>query len=227
MAHNGFLFGQFGIQQFDSPTAQLKCIDMRTGQVKWSTNGFGRGGTLLVDDHLLVLSERGDLILAQPNTNAYTELARFLAIPNYFGDTNKCWNTPAVAEGRVYIRSTSFGACYDLAIPALKLDAPMATAGSKLSITVRTVNGTPIGSNRVTQMKVRSSTNVAIAPSQWAQLTNVLALTNGTARATNVDLGPAGPPLFYRRRTEVANHHARNILHRQPANEGRARVHVD
>ena len=38
---------------------------MRTGAVKWSTNNFGHGGTLLVNGHLLVLTEKGDLPAAK------------------------------------------------------------------------------------------------------------------------------------------------------------------
>jgi len=44
VCYQGFLYGQFGIQSFDSPSAQLKCIEMSTGVEKWSTGGFGRGG---------------------------------------------------------------------------------------------------------------------------------------------------------------------------------------
>ena len=57
VCYQGFLYGQFGIQSFDSPSAQLKCIEMRTGTVKWSVTGFGRGATILVDDHILSVTE--------------------------------------------------------------------------------------------------------------------------------------------------------------------------
>src|SRR5204863_3915285 len=124
VARDGFLYGQFGIQSFDSVNAQLKCVEMRTGVVKWSVNGFGRCATLLVDDQLVSLTERGDLVLVKPATNAYTELARFTAIPNYSDPTNKCWNAPAVSDGHVYVRSTAFVANFDLSVPALKFDPP-------------------------------------------------------------------------------------------------------
>ena len=114
VAYQGFLYGQFGIQQFDSPTAQLKCVDLRTGAVKWSSNGFGRGGTILVDNHLLVIGETGQLVLVEPNPAAYTEVARLAAIPNYNPNTNKCWNSPAVCDGRVYVRSTALAACFEI-----------------------------------------------------------------------------------------------------------------
>ncbi|PYI82748.1 MAG: alcohol dehydrogenase, partial [Verrucomicrobia bacterium] len=92
VCYQGCLFGQFTP---DDASAQLRCLDMRTGALKWAANGFGRGSVLLVDDHLLVITERGDLVLAEPNTNAYTEVTRFLAMPDFHTDTNKCWNAPA------------------------------------------------------------------------------------------------------------------------------------
>jgi outer membrane protein assembly factor BamB len=197
VAHQGFLYGQFGIfSQFDSPEAQLKCINMRTGQVMWSTNGFGRCGTLLVRDRLLVLTERGDLVLAEANTNAYVELGRFRAIPGYAGDDNKCWNIPAIADGRVYVRSTSFGACYDLSMPDLLLDTPLRAPQNRFTLTARTVNGSAIPSNRLTNIELRASTNAANPPPTWDKLTNALLLTNGVLRVTNVQMESAAQGFF-------------------------------
>jgi outer membrane protein assembly factor BamB len=197
VACQGFLYGQFGIQQFDfTPATQLKCIDMHTGEVKWSTNDFGHGGTLLVDNQLLIITEKGELVLAAPDPNAYTELGRFLAIPDYFGDTNKCWNSPAVADGRVYVRSTAFGACFDLSLPQLKLDVPVPVPANKFQLTVRTATGAAIDSNRLAGMQILSSTNPLLTPSLWNKLTNLLTLTNGTVRVTNVEATTSSKGFF-------------------------------
>jgi outer membrane protein assembly factor BamB len=188
VAYQGYLYGPFGIQFYDAtPATQLKCIDMWTGQVKWSVDNFGHGGTMLVDNNLVVITEVGDLVLVKPDPNAYTELGRFQAIPDYFGDTNKCWNSPAIADGRVYVRSTSFLACYDLSMPNLKLDPPQVASANKFQLIARTENGSPIESNRFTGIEFRSSTNPALPLTQWSKLTNGLVLTNGAVRATNVD----------------------------------------
>lgn len=188
VAYQGYLYGPFGIQFYDAtPATQLKCIDMRTGQVKWSVDNFGHGGTMLVDNNLVVLTEMGDLVLVKPDPNAYTELGRFQAIPDYHGDTNKCWNSPAIAEGRVYVRSTSFLACYDLSMPNLKLDPPQVASGNKFQLTARTENGSPIDLKRFAGMEFRASTNPALPLTQWTKLTNGVVLSNGAVRATNVD----------------------------------------
>ncbi len=188
IAHQGFLYGAFGIQQFDSPLAQLKCIDMRTGAVKWSANNFGRGATILADHHLLSLTERGELVLSRPNPTAYTEVARFLAIPAYHSYSNKCWNTFAVSDGRVYVRSTAYVACFDLSVPALKLEPALATVGGGiLQLTIRTDNGTPLDFNRLAGLEVWTTSSIEQALPQWVRLTNSLVLTGGVVRIDNVD----------------------------------------
>ncbi len=169
VCYQGHLYGQFTP---DNADAQLRCIDLQTGAQKWATNGFGRGAVLLVDDQLLILTERGALVLAQPNTNAYTEVARFLAMPDYNPDNNKCWNAPAVADGKVYMRSTAAAAAFDLSLPDLKLDSPQPGPPNQLLLTVRTVNGTPVNSNRIPGLEVRASTNLALLSDRndWSPL---------------------------------------------------------
>jgi outer membrane protein assembly factor BamB len=187
VARQGYLYGQFGIQQYDSPNAQLSCIDMRSGALLWATPGFGRGGTLLVDDLLLALTEQGDLVLVKPDPTAYTELARFNAIPNYDQYTNRCWNSPAVADGKVYVRSTAFAGCFDLSIPSLRLDPPSLAAPGRLQLTIRTVDGTAIDSNRFATLGVLTSPDANTGLQFWSQLTNSLFLTNGLVQIFDLD----------------------------------------
>src|SRR5207249_3373082 len=146
----GHLFGQFTP---DGADAQLRCINLTNGALNWAVNGFGRGSVLLVDDHLLAITERGQLVLAKPETNAYTEVARFLAITNYSGGGNKCWNALAVCDGKVYVRSTAYAAAFDLSVPDLKLDPPKPESINKFQLTIRTIDGTPVNSNRLTGME--------------------------------------------------------------------------
>jgi len=194
---DGFLYGQFSATAAgESDTGAFKCVDIQTGAVLWSTNNFGRGGTLLVNSNLLIITEKGELVLAKPITNAYTELARFQGIPDYdptSAHTNVCWNSPAVADGKVYIRSTQFGAMYDLydlSLPSLKLDPPEVAAANTFNLRVRTITGGAVNSDRLTGMELRASTNLALSPDAWLKLTNQLVLTNGVVVVTNVDGTP-------------------------------------
>ncbi len=91
--HNGYLYGLFG--QDYGVSAPLKCVELATGTERWSQPGFGAGQALLVDGKLLVLSADGKLVLVEANPTAYTELARYQAL------TFKCWNAPAISNGRI------------------------------------------------------------------------------------------------------------------------------
>jgi hypothetical protein len=188
VSYRGAYFGTFIP---DGPNAELRCIDAFSGETKWAESGFGRGGTLLVGTNLLLLTERGDLVLAEAINNAYVELGRFKAIPGYHGDFNKCWNAFAVSDGQVYVRSSAYAARYDLAEPNLtepdlRLDPPMLTPPNTIQLTIRTAAGTGVNSNRLAGMEVRTSTNAALTAALWTKLTNALVLTNGIVQVTNV-----------------------------------------
>lgn len=185
----GALFGQFIP---DYVEAELRCVDVATGETRWGVGGFGRGSTLLVGTNLLVLTERGELVLAEANTNAYVELGRFQAIPDYQPDFNKCWNALAISDGQVYVRSTAYAARYDLGVPGLKLDPPQLTGGNTLQLAIRTATGTDVEASRLTGMEIRTSTNAMLPPPLWTKLTNTLVLTNGVVQVTNVDAGAPG-----------------------------------
>jgi len=191
---NGFLYGQFGSQQFDSVNAQLKCVEMQTGVQRWSVDGFGRSSTVLVDGRIVSLTERGQLVQVAANPDVYTELARFTAIPNWNGNSNKCWTVPAVADGRLYVRSTSSAACFDLSIPALKLDVPAITGPAQFRLTVRTADGSPLAPERVAGLELRASTDLSNGLADWMKLTNLLELSDGVVR---VDLDPVDSPQRY------------------------------
>jgi outer membrane protein assembly factor BamB len=103
---NGYVYGIFG--QAEHGRAPLKCVNMTTGEVKWSQDGFGMGGCTLVDGNVLVLSDAGDLVLVKAAPEGYTEQARSHVL------AGKCWNYPAVSGGRIYARSTKEGVCVDV-----------------------------------------------------------------------------------------------------------------
>jgi hypothetical protein len=48
------------------------------------------------------------LVLINPMPEKYSEVCRFHAV------NGKCWSTPGIADGRVYVRSVKEGACYDV-----------------------------------------------------------------------------------------------------------------
>ena len=106
MVHDGHLYGIFEFKKYGR--APLNCVDLKTGEIKWSQRGFGPGNCILVDDTLVVLSDKGELVLVKATTSGYQELFRDDVLDG------KCWSTPAFSDGRVYIRSTKEGACVEL-----------------------------------------------------------------------------------------------------------------
>ncbi len=136
---------------------------------------------------ILGLSEAGWLRLIRPDTSAYTELASFQAL-----DSGNCWNSIAIADGRVYARSTSQAACFDfsppnLPKPDLRLDPPAWAGPDKFRLTVRAADGTPVDSSRLAAMEVMASPSLGLPRSQWSRLTNSLVLTNGNVLIDNLD----------------------------------------
>jgi outer membrane protein assembly factor BamB len=102
----GYIYGLFGQAKFGQ--APLKCVEMATGQVMWSRDGFGPGGCTLVNGHVLVLSDAGDLALVKATPKAYTEVARSHIL------AGKCWNYASISNGRIYARSTKEGVSLDV-----------------------------------------------------------------------------------------------------------------
>ncbi len=175
--YQGYLYGMFG----SVATSPLKCIDAQTGIQRWSVNGFGRGGTILVDNHLLALTEQGDLVVAEASPEAYTEISRLRVFPNYDANLNKCWNVPAVCDGRIYARSTAEAICLDVSIPPLTMLAPVFLSGNRLQLRVGTESGAALDTARVANIRVCWSTDCREPISSWSAVGNALSLVNGQA----------------------------------------------
>ena len=66
----------FGFDGRQEEGARLRCIDAKGGKVLWSKEGFGCGTIILIADHLLILTESGELVLVEASAKAYREVAR-------------------------------------------------------------------------------------------------------------------------------------------------------
>lgn len=108
IVYKGHLYGLFGFKEYK--TMPLKCIELATGQEKWSESGFGQGGNILVGENVLTLGDQGQLVLSKATPDKYTELARAQVL------SGKCWNNPSVANGLVICRSTKEIVCLDLRV---------------------------------------------------------------------------------------------------------------
>ncbi|MGK0186364.1 MAG: outer membrane protein assembly factor BamB [Verrucomicrobiales bacterium] len=103
---DGFLYGMFSFKEYgDGP---LKCVDIRNGEVKWSEDGYGPGNVILVGNHVVALSDSGEIALVEATPESYNEISRSDVLDG------KCWSTPVFANGRIYARSTEEGVCIDV-----------------------------------------------------------------------------------------------------------------
>ncbi len=96
----GFLYG------FDKAT--LKCIDASDGSMLWRARGLGRGSLIAADGLLIILGERGQLVLAEATPEAYRELSRAQVL------TGKCWTSPTLAHGKLYLRNQKEILCIEM-----------------------------------------------------------------------------------------------------------------
>lgn len=103
---DGYLYGMFSFKEYG--TGPFKCVEVATGKVKWEKPGFGAGNVILVDNNLVALADDGRLVIIEPNPEQYKELAAVKVV------SGKCWSTPAMSNGRLYIRSTQEGVCIDV-----------------------------------------------------------------------------------------------------------------
>ncbi len=80
---------------------QLACLDYRTGDKKWSHRGLGKGSLMIADGKLIILSERGKLVIARAWPDGFEELASAQIL------SGRCWTVPVLANGRIYARNAN------------------------------------------------------------------------------------------------------------------------
>jgi outer membrane protein assembly factor BamB len=103
--HAGFLYGFDGRQE-ESP--RLRCVELNTGKVRWSENGFGAGTLIAAGDRLLVLKETGELLMVPASPEKFQPLARAQVLKA------ECRAYPALADGLFYARDKATLVCLDL-----------------------------------------------------------------------------------------------------------------
>jgi len=80
---------------------QLRCLDLKTGDVKWTDRTVGKGSLMAADGRLIVLSERGELMVAPATPAAFNPTARAQILGG------RCWTTPILSHGRIVARNAA------------------------------------------------------------------------------------------------------------------------
>src|SRR5439155_18197512 len=88
---------------------ELKCLDWKTGETKWATRSYGKGSLISADGRLILYGQSGKLGLAEATPVAFKELCSFQAV-----EGKDTWANPALANGRLYVRSLDKLVAFDV-----------------------------------------------------------------------------------------------------------------
>jgi outer membrane protein assembly factor BamB len=122
---DGYLYGCSGRHP---DNADLRCVELATGKVKWREKGMTRTSLLLVDGRFVCLAEDGVVRLLKVNPDKYEEESRAELFER--GKDGKpdpdapllkepCWAAPVLSHGLMYVRGADRLVCLEL-IPAPK-----------------------------------------------------------------------------------------------------------
>lgn len=93
---NGYLYGWHGRQEMGQ---ELRCVELRTGKVQWSIPNLRAGTVTLMKDHLIVLTESGEALVAPASPKAFQPVVR----KKLLEPTVRAY--PALSAGRLYVRN--------------------------------------------------------------------------------------------------------------------------
>jgi outer membrane protein assembly factor BamB len=95
---DGFVYGVDG--DAGQPSA-LKCVEFATGKERWSRPEAGTGSVTAAGGKLIVLSDKGELMVAPPSPEGFEPTARARVLEG------KCWTVPVLSNGRIYARNAA------------------------------------------------------------------------------------------------------------------------
>jgi outer membrane protein assembly factor BamB len=103
--HDGYLYGLDGRQE---QGARMRCVEFKTGKVRWTKEGFGCATLVQADGRLFCLTEKGELVLVEATPDSYRELARATVL------AKACRAQLALADGRLYGRDERRLVCWNV-----------------------------------------------------------------------------------------------------------------
>ena len=102
----GFDLREIQTRRHRPSRGEFRCMDFKTGAIRWSSDRVGQATIVAADGKLLLLNDRGEVLLARADPQAYQELGRTAVFPGEI-----CWTAPALHRARLYLRSPTRLAC--------------------------------------------------------------------------------------------------------------------
>jgi hypothetical protein len=121
--HEGYVYASSGRH---TENAELRCIELESGEVQWSEPDLTRASLLYVDGHFVCLSEDGKLRLIKANPKKYEPVAEVDLLdrpptePNVFDFKPPkllrypAWAAPILSHGLLYVRGADRLVCLEL-----------------------------------------------------------------------------------------------------------------
>lgn len=97
---DGYLYGFDGNSNLGR-VVTLTCMDFATGRVQWKQQGLGCGSLMAADNRLIILSEKGKLVLAAADPEKF----QLLASSDFL--RGRCWTVPVLANGFLFGRNAA------------------------------------------------------------------------------------------------------------------------
>ena len=105
---DGILYGYHGRQELGP---SLRAVELATGKVRWTVEGFRAGSITLAGDRLILMRESGELVMADATPERFRALASAKVLP----PTVRALT--AMAGGFLYVRNDETLVCLDLRRP--------------------------------------------------------------------------------------------------------------
>lgn len=90
---DGYVYG------FDESV--LMCLSLEDGSIQWRQRGLGNGALIAGDGKLVIVSSKGELIIAEATPIEFRELSSQRVIQ----DGGVFWTPPSLAGGRIFVRN--------------------------------------------------------------------------------------------------------------------------
>jgi outer membrane protein assembly factor BamB len=99
----------YGVDGNDTGDRHFKCLDIRTGEVRWSAFGLGSASVISAAGKLIVLSDQGEIVIAEASSESFQPIARASIL------NGKCWTMPILSNGHLFARNAAGDVvCVDL-----------------------------------------------------------------------------------------------------------------
>ena len=79
---------------------ELACLEWKTGKTVWAERKTGNGSLSAAGDKLIVVSERGRLMIVEATPEGFKELSGADLL------SARCWSPPTLANGYIYVRNS-------------------------------------------------------------------------------------------------------------------------